>query len=349
MVSNSASSSRPATPVKRTTMTDIAALSGVSYQTVSRVVNGMPDVADTTRERLLKIMSEVGYRPNVTARQLVSQRSSVVGVVTFGTGLYGPTQIMVNLEQSVKELGWSVMFCGIAEESVNEIRRAVNELCSHQVAGVLIHLPIQIDLQHLKDISRNLPLVAIDSDFSFKAHSVFVNQEQGSRLVTRHLIALRHVRIAYLRAPLIWRAARLRFRGFLKELESARLKPGPIIEADWSARGGFEATKELISAKPGEFTALVSANDQMALGAIRAIEEAEIPIPARISVAGFDDIPEAAYLRPPLTTVRQDFASLGKLSVQCLLDQLDNPGRAPRNRTIRPTLIERASTTFAPK
>ena len=261
MVGNSNAPSRPGTIVKRTTMTDVAALSGVSYQTVSRVVNGMPDVADTTRERVLKVMSEVGYRPNVTARQLVSQRSSVVGVVTFGAGLYGPTQIMVNLEQSVKELGWSVMFCGIAEESVNEIRRAANELCSHHVAGVLIHLPLEIDLQHLKDVCRNLPLVAIDSDFGFKAHSVFVNQEEGSRLVTRHLISLGHTRIAYLRAPLIWRAARLRFRGFLKELEFAHLRTGPIIEADWSARGGFEATRELISARPKEFTALLAANE----------------------------------------------------------------------------------------
>ena len=100
----------PGALIKRVTMTQVAALSGVSYQTVSRVVNGLPDVADTTRERVLKVMSEVGYRPNATARQLVSQRSSVVGVVTFGTSLYGPSQIMINLEQSVKQIGWSVMF-----------------------------------------------------------------------------------------------------------------------------------------------------------------------------------------------------------------------------------------------
>ena len=344
MIRSPDSFSRPGTLIKRTTMTQVAALSGVSYQTVSRVVNGMPDVANTTRERVLKVMSEVGYRPNVTARQLVSQRSSVVGVVTFGTGLYGPTQIMVNLEQSVKEIGWSVMFCGIAEESADEIRRAVNELCSHQVGGVLVHLPLEIDLQNLQDVCRNVPFVAVDSDFGFQAHSVFVNQEQGSRLVTRHLISLGHAKIAYLRAPLIWRASRLRFRGFLKELKASNLKPGPIIEADWSARGGFEAVRELLSAGGADLTALIAANDQMALGAIRAFEESGIKVPAKVSVAGFDDIPEAGYLRPPLTTVRQDFAALGKLSVRCLLDQLDNPKRTPRNRTIRPALIERQST-----
>jgi DNA-binding LacI/PurR family transcriptional regulator len=348
MARNSDTSSRPGTLIKRITMAQVGALSGVSYQTVSRVVNGMPDVANTTRERVLKVMSEVGYRPNVTARQLVSQRSSVIGVVTFGTGLYGPTQIMVNLEQSVKEIGWSVMFCGIAEESANEIRRAVNELCSHQVGGVLIHLPLEIDLRHLQDVCRNVPLVAIDSVFGFKAHSVFVNQEHGSRLVTRHLLSLGHTRIAYLRAPLIWRASRLRFRGFLKELKASNLKPGPVVEADWSAHGGFEAVSELLSTKCDPFTSLIGANDQMALGAIRAFEEAGIRVPAKVSVAGFDDIPEAGYLRPPLTTVRQDFVSLGKLSVRCLLDQLDNPKRTPRNRTIRPTLVQRESTAPVP-
>jgi DNA-binding LacI/PurR family transcriptional regulator len=103
-----------------------------------------------------------------------------------------------------------------------------------------------------------------------------------------------------------------------------------------------------LSTKSDQFTALISANDQMALGAIRAFEEAGIKIPAKVSVAGFDDIPEAGYLRPPLTTVRQDFVSLGKLSVRCLLDQLDNPKRTPRNRTIRPTLVKRESTARAP-
>jgi LacI family transcriptional regulator len=175
-----------------------------------------------------------------------------------------------------------------------------------------------------------------------------VHQEHGSRLITKRLISLGHTKIVYLRAPLIWRAARLRFRGFLKELKVSNLKPGPIIEADWSARGGFEAVRALLSTKCAEFTALIAANDQMALGAIRAFEEAGMHVPARVSVAGFDDIPEAGFLRPPLTTVKQDFPSLARLSVRCLLDQLDDPKRAPRDRTIRPTLVERQSTALAP-
>jgi LacI family transcriptional regulator len=274
---------------------------------------------------------------------LVSRRSSVVGVVSFATRLNGPTQIMVSIEQAVKEIGYSVMFTGIAEESVNEIRRAVTELCSHQVQGVLIHLPIEIELRHLEEVCRDVPLVAVDSDFGFKTPSVFVNQELGSRLATRHLIELGHREIGFLGAPLIWRAARLRYDGWCKELEANRLEPGPVFESDWSAEGGFYATIENVCKRPGRISALVVANDQMALGAIRALEENGIHVPADISVVGFDDIPESGFIRPPLTTIRQDFTALGKLSVRCLIDQLN--GTVWRNRTITPTLIKRATTT----
>jgi DNA-binding LacI/PurR family transcriptional regulator len=323
-------------------MNEVASLSGVSYQTVSRVVNEMPDVAPTTRERVLKVMGEVGYLPNLTARQLVSQRSSVIGLVNFATGLHGPTQIMVAIEQSVKEVGFSLMFTGIAEESVHEIRRAVTELCSHQVGGVLIHLPIEIDLGHLKEVCRDVHLVAVDSDFGFKASSVFINQELGSRLATRHLIELGHRRIGFLGAPLIWRAARLRFEGWQKELAAKRVPRGPVFEADWSAGGGFNTTLKEICPRRNEISALVVANDQMAIGAIRAFEESGISVPNEISVVGFDDIPEAGFVRPPLTTIKQDFSALGKLSVQCLVEL--SKGSLWRNRTINPVLIVRGST-----
>jgi DNA-binding LacI/PurR family transcriptional regulator len=327
---------------KRITMSEVADLAGVSYQTVSRVVNEMPDVAPRTRERVLKLLSEVGYRPNLTARELANQKSSVVGVVTFGTRYHGPTQIMVNIEQAAKEMGFSVMFTGIVEESIDEIRRAVTELCSHQVRGVLIHLPIEIELRHLEKVCRDIHLVAVDSDFGFKTASVFVNQELGSRLATRHLIELGHQRIGYLGAPLIWRAAKLRYNGWRKELAAHRLAESGNFEADWTAAGGFSVTRNLIIKHREEISALVVANDQMAIGAIRAFEEQGIRVPDDISIVGFDDIPEAGFIRPPLTTIKQDFARLGKLSVQCLVDQLN--GKVWRDQTIRPKLIERSTT-----
>ena len=107
-------------------MKNVAALSGVSYQTVSRVINGMPDVSERTRKRVQKVMKKVGFRPNMTARQLRSRRSTTVGLVTFATGYYGPSQVLTNSEQCVKELGFGFMFSGIVEESIDEIRRAVD-------------------------------------------------------------------------------------------------------------------------------------------------------------------------------------------------------------------------------
>jgi DNA-binding LacI/PurR family transcriptional regulator len=237
----------PIPRTKNATLHDVAAHSGVSYQTVSRVVNGLPDVAERTRERVLRAMLELGYRPNFTARQLVRQRSTVVGVVTFATGLLGPTQIMVNIEQVVRNFGLSVMFCGILEESVDEIRRAVNELCSHQVVGILIHLPLTVDLHHLQDLCRNVPIVAVDSEFGFPAPSVFVHQQLGSRRATAHLLELGHRRTAYIRAPLVWRAAHLRFKAWRQELAKAGLLPGPIVDGDWSAASGFDAANRLLA------------------------------------------------------------------------------------------------------
>jgi len=329
---------------KNVTIHDVAALTGVSYQTVSRVINRMPEVAAATRARVQQVLAEVGFRPNMTARQLASKRSTTVGLVTFATSFYGPSQIMVNSEQASKELGLSFMFSGIVEQSTQYIRRAVDELCAHQVCGILIHLPWEVDLRDLQDVCRNVPLVAVDSDFGFECPSVFVNQELGSREATRHLLQLGHKKIAHLRGPVPWRAARLRYVGWQKELKAARLPPGPIVDGDWTAESGFEAAKKLISNHWGKFTAVVVANDQMALGAIRAFEENSIRIPQKISLVGFDDIPEAGFFGPPLSTIKQDFAALGRLSIQCLIAQVD-PNRATSStRTIQPFFIEREST-----
>jgi DNA-binding LacI/PurR family transcriptional regulator len=327
------------------TLIDVANQCGVSYQTVSRVINGSRGVADATRLRIMKTANQLGYRPNMTARHLVSRRSTVVGLVTFGTRHYGPSQTMINVEEAAKAAGYSVMFAGLTEENVEQIRRAVNKLCAHQVAGVLMHLPLEIDLRILQDLCRNIPFVALDSDFGFAAHSVLVQQDRASQMATRYLINLGHRKIAYLRAPLLWRAARLRYEGWLHALKAARLIPGPLAEGDWTSTGGFEATLDLLKHHRGEFTALLVANDQMALGAIRALEERGLRVPVDVSVVGFDNIPEAGCFRPPLSTVSQDFAAVAKLGFQCLMDQLAGVSVTPKIYTVKPTFVERLSAT----
>jgi DNA-binding LacI/PurR family transcriptional regulator len=330
------------------TMTDVAAKCGVSYQTVSRVINEMPEVAEATRARVLRAIKQLGYRPNMTARHLVSRRSTILGHISFPIGLYGPSQTLVNVEESANQAGYRVMFSGIIEPNISEICRAVNELFAHRVAGILVYLPLEMDLSMLRDLCQNIPVVAMDSDLNFKTGAVLVQQKNGSRIATDHLISLGHRQIACIRASQAWRPGRLRYQGWLSALKEAGLDPGPCVEGDWSPLSGFQAARSLIKNHWGQFTGLVVANDQMALGAIRAFHEADISVPGDISVVGFDDIPESGYFLPPLTTIRQDFPRIGKLGIQCLLEEIHSGSRGPRTYVVAPTLVERASTA-APK
>jgi DNA-binding LacI/PurR family transcriptional regulator len=326
------------------TINDVADLAGVSYQTVSRVINDMPHVAPLTRQKVQRVLQRVGFRPNMPARQLASRRSTTIGLVTFATGYYGPSQILVNSELAAKEVGLSFMFTGIVDQSTRQIRRAVDELCAHQVCGILIHLPLAINLCDLQDVCRNVPVVAVDSDLGFGCPSILIDQQLGSQMATRHLIDLGHRKIAYLRGPVFWRVARLRYAGWRKALKSFRLQAGPVMDGNWTAESGFEAAEKLIKGDLGKCTAIVAANDQMALGAILALEEHNVRVPEDISIVGFDDLPESGFFRPPLSTIRQDFPSLGRLSVQLLLERVDpDRGQLPFSRTIEPTFIARKS------
>jgi LacI family transcriptional regulator len=236
------------------------------------------------------------------------------------------------------------MFSGILEQSNRAICHAVDELCAHQVCGILIHLPWDIDLRDLQVICRDVPLVAVDSHLGFECSSVFIRQESGSRRATRHLIELGHKKIAYLRGPVFWRTAQLRYSGWQKEMKDASLTLGPMVDGDWTAESGFEAAETLISKHWGKFTAIVAANDQMALGAIRALEEHSVRVPQDVSLIGFDDIPEAGFFRPPLSTVKQDFAALGQVSLQYLMAMINPTGVDLPSRFIQPFVIQRQST-----
>jgi LacI family transcriptional regulator len=327
------------------TIHDVAAQSGVSYQTVSRVINNMPDVAPKTRLRILNVMEDLGYRPNMTARHLVSQRSTVIGFVTWATSFYGPAQIMINVERAARETDYTLMFAGIRDATIDRIRRAVNKLCAHRVAGILMHLPFEMDLRPLREMCVNVPLVAVDCDLGFEAPAVHFRQEHGAYLATKYLLSLGHTRVAYLRGPMVWRVARLRYQGWLKAVNEAGQPPGPCIDGNWTSRGGFEATLKLLTEFRGEFTALAVANDQMALGAIRAFQERGLRVPQDVSVVGFDNLPEAEFFCPPLSTIKHDFVSIGTLSIRCLMDQLRGSRENAHAYTIEPTFVERLSAT----
>ncbi len=329
---------------KQATLNDVALHSGVSYQTVSRVVNNHPHVAKETRARVLSAIQKLGYRPNRAARSLVTRRSSTIGVVSFGTTYYGPAQMVTNIEGAVKARGYSLTPVTIAELTLEALQSAVQELRSRSVDGIIMITPVlDLNLAHISGLCADIPFVMIDITLGAAVPSVVIDQRHGAKLATQHLIGLGHRRIGEISGPLNWCDAKLRHEGWLATLHEAGLKPGPSVESDWTAAGGYEAAHRLLEAG-FELSALVIGNDQMALGAMRALREHGLRVPEDVSVVGFDDVPEAAYFEPPLTTVRQDFRVLGKRSIDYLIRLIDKPDLPPHQSVLQPVLVERSST-----
>jgi DNA-binding LacI/PurR family transcriptional regulator len=329
---------------KEITMNDVAVACGVSYQTVSRAINGMEDISEETRSRILKMVDKLGYRPNMAARHLASRQSSVIGIVTSDISFYGATQVMLSAGRTAREAGYALMLAEIQDESLDEIRRAVNDLCAHRVAGILL-FQVEADFRALRDTFRNVPFVGLNSDLGREAGSVFVDQESASEMATNHLITQGHSAIACIRGPQNNLVARRRYQGWLTALKKAGCTPGPYADGDFSAMSGFAAATTLVAGHRGQFTAVVAANDQMALGAIRAFEENNVHVPLDVSVVGFDDMPEAGFFRPPLSTVKHDLARIGHLGVRCLLSQVNRHSLFPKVHSIKPVFVERLSTT----
>jgi DNA-binding LacI/PurR family transcriptional regulator len=336
-------SSKETKRCKAATMKDVAARAGVSYQTVSRVVNESPHVKRETRARVAEALGELRYRPNNAARHLVSRRSKIIGFIGSLT-FHGPVRIMVSVEQSAKKHGYNVMIAELPEVNAEEVRRAVDELCARQVDGIVILIPPELEMDFIRDVCRDVPFIAIDIDLGPGLPAVLVDQERGSLLAIRHVARLGHRRIALICGPAGSRAARLRREGWMKALKREGLSPGPILEGDWSAQSGYDATQQLIRRYRGEFSAVVVANDHMALGALSSFHANGIAVPDEISVIGYDGLPESQFYQPPLSTIYQDFAALGEVGLEYLLEMIDRPGGIAKRYLLKPILIPRKST-----
>jgi DNA-binding LacI/PurR family transcriptional regulator len=333
----------PSARSKRTTLYDVARQAGVSYQTVSRVINNHPHVAGDTRQRIMAIIDSLGYRPSRAARSLATQRSCTLGIVTFGAHYFGPAQMMLNAERAAKAQGYSLRLSSIADMSPGEVQEAIGGLRDQMVDGIILIMPTQgISYAHLTEACGEIPFVETDTEAAPDIPSVVIDQYAGSRLATEYLLGLGHHAIAEISGPLNWYSAAARHQSCRATLEAAGIAPGPHVEGDWTAASGYDGARCLLD-RGVEFTALVAGNDQMALGAMRALSEAGRQVPEDVSVVGFDDIPEAAYFEPPLSTVQQDFAALGEESVKYLVSLIDDPDTLRQQRVLQPRFIARSS------
>jgi LacI family transcriptional regulator len=330
------------------TIGDVARLAGVSRQTVSRVLNDLPRVRPETRDRVLAAVSRLGYRPNVMAQRLAGGRSKVVGVVGFDTILYGPAATVFGVEQAARRAGYGVSIVTLEEITTDGMVTALAALADQSVAGVVVLAPA-LDWTALAAAYLPPGMAAVAPYDGAPALSV--DQVAGARLAVRHLLELGHRRVWHVSGPRDWLEAQGRIEGWRAALTDAGVPAPRLLTGDWGARSGYAAGAELAEVRAregaGAVTAVFAGNDQTALGLMRAFYERGVNVPDDVSIVGFDDIPEAGYLVPPLTTVRQDFDEVGRRCIAELLQIVapaEPEGRSAAVDHVTPTLVVRRST-----
>jgi DNA-binding LacI/PurR family transcriptional regulator len=326
-------------------MADVARLAGVSHQTVSRVINDSAHVRAETRARVLAAMRTLDYRPNPAARALVTGRSRTLGVVSFDTTLYGPASTLFAIEQAAHAAGYFISIVSLLALDRGSVLGAVERLRVQGVDGILVITPQEGAAAAVANLPSAVPVVAVEAGRPGSVPVVAVDQFAGAVSATQLLLDLGHRTVWHIAGPPDFLEAQQRVEGWRATLDAAGAQAPPLLTGDWSPRSGYEVGRRL--AEDPEVTAVFVANDQMALGVLRALHERGRSIPREISVVGFDDIPEAQYFTPPLTTVRQDFGEMGRSSLRLLLDLMQS-GQPPSRLTIAPELIVRRSTAPPP-
>jgi len=326
-------------------MSDVGRLAGVSHQTVSRVINGSPNVRPETRQRVITAMRELGYRPNSVARALATGRTKMLGVVGFDTTLYGPASTLFGIERAAHEAGYFMIVASLKALNRSSVMYAVERLLIQGVDGILVIAPHQEVADALRHAPIDIPLVAVEAGPVDILPVVAVDQFAGAVSATQHLLDLGHRTVWHISGPSQWLEARERVLGWRTTLEAAGVDPPPPLVGDWSARAGYDLGRRLT--QDPSVTAIFAGNDQMALGVLRAMHEAGREIPGEVSLVGFDDVPEAPYFTPPLTTVRQDFIEVGSRSLRLLVRTIEAGGRVAAGSLVEPELIVRASTAVA--
>lgn len=331
--------------VRRTqtaSMADVARLAGVSSQTVSRVSNGYAGVNEETREQVLAAMKELGYRPNSAARALKRGEFRTIGVITFNLSTTGNMRTLEAIATSAAQEGYAVTLLPVAVPTQDEVRGAFSRLGELAVDAVIAIMEVHLLDAATISLPPHVQVVVADSDAGDRYAVVDTDQAGGARAAVRHLLDLGHSTVWHLAGPEESFAAQRRTDAWHAALTEAGRVPPPLVRGDWSAESGYRAGLRLADER--DCTAVFAANDQMALGLLRALHERGRKIPDDVSVIGFDDIPEAGSFLPPLTTVHQDFAEVGRLCVEGVLRRMRHGGPEHGTTLVPTKLVVRGST-----
>lgn len=298
---------------------DVARLAGVSYQTVSRVINNSSQLRPETAAKVRSAIAELKFVPNQAARALASSRSRLIGVLGPRAATYGVAAMIQAVESAARAAGYRLTVTNLATSDPDDVRASIDHLMQQSVEGLIAVAPQSRVVPILDEMRLPVPVQIVSSTGSAGASS-HNDQVAGARAAVRHLVELGHRRILHIAGPRDWLEAEHRMRGYLLEMDANDLSIRPPVLGDWTAQFGFEAGLELLRFE--DATAVFAGNDHMALGFMHAVRAIGRSVPEDVSVVGFDDVPESAHLWPPLTTVRQDFPGIGHRAVTDLLAAL---------------------------
>ena len=333
---------------QRVTIDDVADLAGVSYQTVSRVINDRPDVSDATRERIQKIIDETGYRPSHIARSLATARTATIGLVVPDISNPFFSVIARGAEQAVSQRGYTILLSSTSEEVSREVE-VLHMLHERYVDGVIVCGFRQEDAALRETLSQFNAVVLLNRRIEGEAFpAVLVDDVLGGYLVTRHLLQMGHTAVGFLAGPANSFSGAGRLQGYRQALTEAGITPGEgWVKACTPTYGhGQEAARQLLETHP-QLSALFCYNDLVALGALRGCAAVGRSVPEDIAIAGFDDIMLAGVVTPALTTCHVPREEMGRLAVSMLLSCIENESNNCSEVVVKPELIVRASTVMS--
>ena len=337
---------------KRVTIRDVAAAAGVSHQTVSRVLNDKPDVAEDTRDRIWHIIEELNYQPSAIARSLIRQHSLTLGIIASGLRYVGPSRTLNGITKQAEDLGYTLLLKEMPDFLANDIQPFLNSLLERRVDGIIWAVPEVGDNRAWLDKQLDklpVPIIFLTMQARPGVPIVAVDNYAGGCMATEHLLEQGYRHIGHITGPLDWWEARQRKAGWRDTLLAAGLPEVDLHfeEGDWLSTSGERAIGRLLDTYP-EMDAVFVGNDQMALSVLQMACRRGLEVPRDLAVVGFDGLPETAHYWPPLTTVYQDQQLLGRTAVKALVrmiesDEKSGNGTEPKAILLQPELIVRAS------